>query len=83
MKSKGREPHPFGEGHCKLQKKINSKTQFILDDFFFALFQSQKYISHFNSNIQTDICSWVQFGIDYNIEIREKCVFFFVVIAKP
>ena len=34
LKSKGREPHPFGEGHCKLQKKINSKTQFILNDLF-------------------------------------------------
>ena len=41
LKSKGREPHPFGEGHCKLQKKNNSKTQFILNDLFLFFFRAK------------------------------------------
>ena len=41
LKSKGREPHPFGEGHCKLQKN-NSKTQFILNDLFLFFFSEPK-----------------------------------------
>ena len=76
------------ESHIHLVKDIVSYKKKLIQKhnlywmIYFYFFQSQKYISHFNSNIQTDICSWVQFGIDYYIEIREKCVFF-VVIAKP